>query len=45
MDTLTSLRVFREVVDGGSFVAAANRLNLSTAMARERVHAWFLIGR
>lgn len=37
MDTLTSLRVFREVVDGGSFVAAANRLNLSTAMASKHV--------
>jgi DNA-binding transcriptional LysR family regulator len=37
MDTLTSLRVFREVVDGGSFVAAAHRLNLSTAMASKHV--------
>jgi len=37
MDTLTSLRVFREVVDGGSFVAAANRLGLSTAMASKHV--------
>ena len=37
MDTLTSLRVFREVVEGGSFVAAANRLNLSTAMASKHV--------
>ena len=37
MDTLTSLRVFREVVDGGSFVAAAARLNLSTAMASKHV--------
>ena len=37
MDTLTSLRVFREVVESGSFVAAANRLNLSTAMASKHV--------
>jgi DNA-binding transcriptional LysR family regulator len=37
MDTLTSLRVFREVVEGGSFVAAAQRLNLSTAMASKHV--------
>ena len=37
MDTLTSLRVFREVVDSGSFVAAAARLGLSTAMASKHV--------
>ena len=37
MDTLTSLRVFREVVDSGSFVAAANRMGLSTAMASKHV--------
>ena len=37
MDTLTSLRVFREVVDSGSFVAAAGRLSLSTAMASKHV--------
>ena len=37
MDTLLSLRVFREVVDSGSFVAAAGRLNLSTAMASKHV--------
>ena len=37
MDTLTSLRVFREVVESGSFVAAAQRLNLSTAMASKHV--------
>ena len=37
MDTLTSLRVFREVVESGSFVAAANRLGLSTAMASKHV--------
>jgi len=37
MDTLTSLRVFREVVEGGSFVAAASRLGLSTAMASKHV--------
>ncbi len=32
-----SLRVFREVVESGSFVAAANRLSLSTAMASKHV--------
>ena len=37
MDTLTSLRVFREVVESGSFVAAASRLGLSTAMASKHV--------
>ena len=37
MDTLTSLRVFREVVESGSFVAAANRLGLSTAAASKHV--------
>ena len=37
MDTLTSLRVFREVVESGSFVAAANRLGLSTATASKHV--------
>jgi DNA-binding transcriptional LysR family regulator len=37
MDTLTSLRVFREVVESGSFVAAAGRLGLSTAMASKHV--------
>ena len=37
MDTLQSLRVFREVIDSGSFVAAANRLGLSTAMASKHV--------
>jgi DNA-binding transcriptional LysR family regulator len=37
LDTLTSLRVFREVVDLGSFVAAATRLGLSTAMTSKHV--------
>jgi len=37
MDTLQSLRVFREVIDNGSFVAAAHRLGLSTAMASKHV--------
>jgi DNA-binding transcriptional LysR family regulator len=45
MDTLTSLRVFREVVESGSFVAAATRLNLSTAMASKHVaHLERLLG-
>ena len=37
MDTLLSLRVFREVVDNASFVGAAKRLGLSTAMASKHV--------
>jgi DNA-binding transcriptional LysR family regulator len=37
MDTLTSIRVFREVVDAGSFVAAAQRLDMSTAMTSKHV--------
>ena len=32
MDTLLSMKVLRQVVELGSFVAAAERLNLSTAM-------------
>src|SRR5579872_6142027 len=32
VDTLTSIRVFRRVVESGSFVAAADRLDLSAAM-------------
>jgi DNA-binding transcriptional LysR family regulator len=37
MDTLLSLRVFRQVVDSGSFVGAAERLDLSTAMVSRHV--------
>lgn len=37
MDTLTSIRLFREVVDAGTFVAAAERMGLSTAMASKHV--------
>ena len=37
MDRLTSLRVFREVVDSGSFVAAAERLAISAPMASKHV--------
>jgi len=37
MDTLMSMRVFREVVERGTFVAAAERLRLSTAMASKHV--------
>lgn len=37
MDTLTSMKVFREVVERGTFVAAAERLSLSTAMASKHV--------
>jgi DNA-binding transcriptional LysR family regulator len=31
MDTLTSIKVFQQIVDSGSFVAAAERLDVSTA--------------
>ncbi|MEJ8851430.1 LysR family transcriptional regulator [Variovorax rhizosphaerae] len=37
MDQLTSLRVFREVVDAGSFAAAAERLAISAPMASKHV--------
>jgi DNA-binding transcriptional LysR family regulator len=37
MDTLTSIKVFRQVVESGSFVAAAERLDLSTAMVSKHV--------
>ncbi len=37
MDALTSLRVFREVVEAGSFVKAAERLDISTAMTSKHV--------
>lgn len=37
MDTLTSIKVLRQVVELGSFVAAAERLNLSTAMVSKHV--------
>ena len=37
VDTLTSIKVFRQVVESGSFVAAAERLNLSTAMTTKHI--------
>jgi DNA-binding transcriptional LysR family regulator len=37
MDALTSLRVFREVVEAGSFVKAAERRDMSTAMTSKHV--------
>ena len=37
MDTLTSIKVFRQVVESGSFVGAADRLDLSTAMVSKHV--------
>jgi DNA-binding transcriptional LysR family regulator len=37
MDTLTSIKVFRQVVESGSFVAAAERLDFSTAMVSKHV--------
>src|SRR5246127_1649269 len=37
MDTLTSIKVFRQVVDSGSFVAAAERFDISTAMVSKHV--------
>lgn len=37
MDTLTSIKVFRKVIEAGSFVAAAERLDLSTAMVSKHV--------
>ncbi|MFZ1905781.1 MAG: LysR family transcriptional regulator [Steroidobacteraceae bacterium] len=37
MDTLTSIKVFRQVVESGSFVAASERLDISTAMVSRHV--------
>jgi DNA-binding transcriptional LysR family regulator len=37
MDTLTSIRVFRQVVDSGSFMRAAERLDISTAAVSKHV--------
>ena len=37
MDTLTGIKVFRQIVESGSFVAAAERLELSTAMVSKHV--------
>jgi len=37
MDTLTSIKTFRQVVESGSFVAAAERLEMSTAMVSKHV--------
>src|ERR1700741_3339977 len=37
MDTLTSIKVFRRLVEAGVFVAAADRLDLSTAMVSKHV--------
>jgi DNA-binding transcriptional LysR family regulator len=37
MDTLLSMKVFRQVVESGSFVGAADRLSLSTAMTSKHL--------
>jgi DNA-binding transcriptional LysR family regulator len=37
VDTLTSIRVFRQVVESGSFVGASERLDMSTAMVSKHV--------
>jgi DNA-binding transcriptional LysR family regulator len=37
VDTLTSIKVFRQVVESGSFVAAGERLRISTAMVSRHV--------
>ena len=37
MDTLLSMKVFRQVVECGSFVGAAERLSLSTAMTSKHL--------
>jgi DNA-binding transcriptional LysR family regulator len=37
VDTLTSIKVFRQVVESGSFVAASERLDISTAMVSKHV--------
>ena len=37
MDTLTGIKMFLQVVDSGSFVAAADRFDVSTAMVNKHV--------
>lgn len=37
MDTLTGIKVFLQVIESGSFVAAADRLDVSTAMVSKHV--------
>src|ERR1700733_9692941 len=37
MDTLLSMKVFRQIVESGSFVGAAERMSLSTAMTSKHV--------
>jgi DNA-binding transcriptional LysR family regulator len=37
VDTLTSIKVFRQVIESGSFVAAADRMDLSAAMVSKHV--------
>lgn len=37
MDTLTGIKVFRQIVESGSFAAAAKRLELSAAMVSKHV--------
>lgn len=37
MDTLTGIKVFRKVVESGSFVRAADRLEMSTSMVSKHV--------
>jgi DNA-binding transcriptional LysR family regulator len=37
VDTLSSIKVFRQIVESGSFIGAAERLNLSTAMVSKHV--------
>src|SRR6267142_6442810 len=37
MDTLLSMKVFRQIVESGSFVEAAERLSLSTAMTSKHL--------
>ena len=37
MDTFTSLRIFRQVVDSSSFIRAAELLDMSTAMVSKHI--------
>lgn len=39
MDRLTSIKVFLQVVESGSYVAAAERLGVSTPMVSK--HLWY----
>jgi len=40
LDTLTSIKVCQQVVDSGSFMRAAERLDMATAAVSDHPRAW-----